>query len=322
MKNKSWFVLLGGEALLCIVLIAASASGSAILSTVMSFPFTQIGMGLRILSLSGSAGNMAAIILYAALSLMPLLGLVVLKLKEKLRGEDALLVLLSTVLFAVLYLMTNPGDIEDIFHGAAGLPVGKAFLGGAVYSVLLGWLVLRALRLFFASGTDKLYKYLNALLFLVSVILIYAISGAALGGLIDSFAQLLAGNQGNESLLGTSRVFLVLQYVVDILPYIMDLLIVFLSSRLLSSMQNDRFSDTAIDTAEKLSRFCKLALTVIVLSQVAFNMLQLVFVKKLMVVNGQLNLPVLSIVFVLVVLLLTRYLADSKRLKDDNDLFI
>jgi hypothetical protein len=41
-----------------------------------------------------------------------------------------------------------------------------------------------------------------------------------------------------------------------------------------------------------------------------------------MVINGTVQIPVLTIAFVLAVLLLSRFIAENKRLKDDNDMFI
>jgi hypothetical protein len=321
MKNKLWYVFLGVEAVLCAALCVSRVSFAGAFSAVLAFPFEQLGAGLRALSLSGTAGNVIAIVLYAALSLAPLAVLAWRGLKERLRGEDALLVVLSALLFAVLYLMVNPGDIR-MFGGAEGSPAGKAVLGVTVYSVLCGYLVLRVLRLFFRSGTEKLQKYLDVMLYLLNIVFVYEIFGAGLGELLDSFKSLLASNRGSEQLLGTSYAFLVLQYIVNVIPYVMDIVIVFYAGRFLSELRDDRYSDASVASAGRLSRWCKIALIVMVLSQIAFNLLQLLFAGDLHVMNSRVNIPVLSVLFVLAVLLLSRYLAESKKLKDDNDMFI
>ncbi len=44
---------------------------SILYSYLITFPFEQLGMGLRKLSLSGSAGNTAAIIAYILICLVP-----------------------------------------------------------------------------------------------------------------------------------------------------------------------------------------------------------------------------------------------------------
>lgn len=321
MKNKVWYAVLGAEAVLFTVLYIFQVSFSGAFSELMAFPFQQLGMGLRALSLSGAAGNIFAIMIYASISLAPLTVLLRRGLKKRLFGGDALLVLLSALLFAVLYLMVNPGDIKT-FGGAAGITAVKVVLGGTVYSVICGYIVLRVLRLFFKSGTEALQKYLGVMMFVLNILFIYAIFGACLGGLLDSVKALQAGNQGNELLLGTSYVFLALQYVVNVIPYIMDIVVVFFAGRLLSELQTDRYSEASVASADRLSRICKISLVVTILSQIFFNSLQLLFSARLMVMNSQIQLPVLSVLFVLAVLLLSRYLAESKRLKDENDMFV
>jgi ABC-type Co2+ transport system permease subunit len=56
---------------------------------------------------------------------------------QKPRPEDLLLGSLSAALFVVLYLMTNPAYIGSIFGstGESVLPVGKAVLGGTLWSI-------------------------------------------------------------------------------------------------------------------------------------------------------------------------------------------
>jgi hypothetical protein len=319
-KNKLWYTVLGAEAALCAAFSISKASVSDAFSSAMAFPFEQLGLGLRTLSLSGTAGNIAAIVLYAALCLLPLAYMLRRGLRKRLCAEDALLVVLSTLLFAVLYLMITPGDIETLF--GAGMTAGKIVLGGTVYSVLCGYVVLRTLRLFFSSGTQKLQHFLSILMRVLTVIFVYAIFFACFGELLESVKDLQAGNQGNEQALGASYFFLILQFIVSAAPYAMDIWVAFAAGRLISEMQTDTFSEAAVNAAERLSRYCKTALIVTVLSQLCFNLLQLVFTGSLRVLSSELQLPVVSVVFVLAVLLLSRYLSESKRLKDENDMFV
>lgn len=322
MKRNVFVGILVVEALLCVVLRILQASFSGAFSGLMAFPFEQIGLGLRLLSLSGGIGNAAAIAVYFLVSLLPVAVLFVVRKKRELRVEDGLLGLLSAVLFAVLYLMINPGAIGALTSGAMGQSVGKAILGGMVYSVLCGYFVLRVLRLFSVGGTDKLVRYMSVMLSLLNVLFVYLAFGACFDGLINSIAALQAGNAGNEHLLGTSYVFLVVQFLVDALPFVLNVFVVFAALRLLCEMRTDRYSAETVSATERMSRLCSLALAVTVLSNIGFNLLQLLFVKSLMVVNGSVQIPVFSITFVLAALLLTRFVAENKQLKDDNDMFV
>ena len=71
MKERHLFTLLSVEAAACVLFCILQRSLSGLFSTLIAFPFEQIGAGLRILSLSGAVGNVIAIILYMLLGLIP-----------------------------------------------------------------------------------------------------------------------------------------------------------------------------------------------------------------------------------------------------------
>jgi len=322
MKRRYLVWLLGAEALLCVLFSFFQTSFSGFFTAALAFPFEQIGLGLRSLSLSHGIGNAAALVIYFALCLLPVAALVILRSRRKLYIEDGLLGLFSAVLFLVLYVMINPGMIVTVTRGAAGLSVGKAILGGMVYSVLIGYFVLRALRLFSCGGTIKLVRYMSVMLTLLSMLFVYLVFGALFGDLLGSIAALRAGNVGNEHLLGVTYVFLVLQFIVEALPYFLSVLIVFAAKRLLGEMQADRYSAETIAASELVSRLCAATLAVTILAGIGYNLLQLLFSGSLVVISGSVQIPVFSIIFVLASLLLTRLIAENKQLKDDNDLFV
>ncbi len=322
MKQKTFGMLLWIEAGVCVLLGFLRASFTGVFSAAMAFPFEQIGQGLRALSLSGAVGNAAAILLYVGICLIPAAAMPILQKKRGLYRDDWLLALLSITLFVVVYLMINPGALGPLLGGTTGLGVGKAALGVTVWSVLCGYLILRLLRLFFLERRDKLQKYMVLLLRLLSLLFVYMAFGACLSKLLDSLASVQAGNVGNEHLLGTTYFFLGLQYAVDALPYLLDVFVVLAAVRLLEALSADRYSPQSVKAAGELSRLCGKALAATVLSDIAFNLLQILFAKSLMVLNTTLNIPVFSIAFVLGVLLVTRFIAENKQLKDDNDMFI
>ena len=318
MKRKLLFIVLGCEAVLCLLLYSARDMLAGVFSAVLAFPFEQVGLGLRALSLAGPAGNAAAVAAYVLLCLTPAAALLLLRRRRRLRLEDSLLAILSAVLFAVLYFMINPGLLVP-FGGSAA---GKAVLGGIVYSLLCGYAVLRILRLFYDADTEALQRYLARLLCLLAALFVYLAFGACFGRLLDAFDALRAGNAGHERQLGVSYVFLVLQFLADALPYLLDVAVIISALNLLRELTADRYSRAAVISAHRLSRLCGLALAVSVLSNMGFNLLQLIFFRSLHVINGTVQLPVLSVAFVSAVLLLARLIGENKRLKDDNDMFI
>ncbi len=334
MKRKTLWFLLAAEAALCILLQLLKASFASIYTTTLAFPFEQIGLGLRALSLSGWAGNAAAVTLYAAICLTPLVYMAVRTRQRRLQREDWLLVALSAALFGVLYLMINPSLIAWLFGSSAAIPVGKAVLSGTIYSVVVAYAVLILLRLFSGGNTSLLFRYLAAMLALLGALFVYLAFGSCFGNLLDSFVSLQAGNAGSELLQGTfgeplggrqlglSYCFLIIQFMLNALPYVLDVFIIFAALRLLDELRADRYSAASVAAASRLSRLCGMALAATAIASLAFNLLQLLFAKALLVINSTVQIPLTSLAFVLAVLLLARFVSENKQLKDDNDMFI
>ena len=322
MKRKAFVGLLCIEAAVLLVLNILRVSFSENISAIMAFPFEQIGHGLRFLSLSNDFGNAIAIIIYIILSLLPIAALLILRKKRMSVIEDWLLIILSIVLFAVIYMMINPGSISARPNSIIGQSIEKAALGCTVYSVLCGYIILRLVRLFSVGGADKLIRYMTAMLICLNLFFAYLVFGICFGSLLDSITSLKASNIGSEHLMGTSYVFLVLRFIVDSLPIILDALVVFAALELLKTMQIDRYSDKSTSVAKRLSRLCSIALVTTTLVGIGFNLLQLMFAKSLLMWSVSVQIPLLSVIFMLAALLLTQFIVESKSLKDDNDLFV
>jgi hypothetical protein len=322
MKRKIYCGLLVAEAIACAALAVIQESFADAFSTLAAFPFEQIGLGLRALSLSGGPGNAIAIAIYVLLGLSPLAAILLLRKRRTLFPEDGLLALLSVALFVNLYLMINPGFGGMVTSGPAGQAIGKAILGGVIYSIVCGYVILRALRLFFRSDAKRLIRYMKIMLAILGVIFVYIAFGYCVSDMLDSVVNLRAGNVGNENLLGPSYAFLALRFVINALPFILDMPVVFAALRLIAALQAGRYSRATVEATERMSRLCITVLVVTVLTNIAFNVLQLLFVKTILTVNVAVIIPVISVAFVLAALLLTRFAAENKALKDDNDMFI
>lgn len=324
MKHRFLYILLALEAALCVAFSLAQISPGGVFSSVMAFPFEQIGMGLRLLSLTGKLGNSFALALYAAFCLLPVLFLLIARNKRKLYKEDTLLGLLSAALFVSLYLMINTAYIGNMFGsvGEAGLTIGKAVLGGTIWSMLFGYIILRFLRFSFESVIEKLQVYVSALIYVLTFLFVWVVCGVCFGEMLNSFSALKAGNTGNERGLGATYVFLVLRFIADALPYILNVITTLLALDLLAAMRTDRYSEQTETLALRLSRWCGKALAAVVVSAISLNLLQLIFAPILRDINSELSIPIISVLFVLAVLLFARMVSENRRLKSDNDLFI
>lgn len=321
MNKKIIFPIFLLEAALCPFIAIFRFSSGDILASAMAFPFAQIGAGLRWLSLSGKLGNLMAIVLYVLLSLLPCIVVLLVKRKRKPAYEDVLVVVLSGLLFAVLYQMINPGLLPMAFI-APGNGMAKAMAGATVYSVLCTYIVLRLVRLFCKSQTHRLQKYMVWLLLIVNAIFVYLLFGAGVNELIYGIEALQEANAGNEHLLGTSYLFLGLRFIVGSIPTAFNIAIVFSGIALLGALADNRYSEETVATAAKLSKWCRLSLVVMVTSNAIFNVLQFLFAAKLNTVNSNIQIPVFSILFALAALLFSRFATENKALKEDNDSII
>ena len=288
---------------------------------------------LLALSLSGAVGNAAAWVLFAGQGLLPLLFLFRICRKRAFSYEDALLPLLSLLAYFLLYWMINPGGMPAIF-GYADPDFSRILLSSLFYSLLFGYLVLRILRMTFQADPAQCPRYLSRLLSALILFWIFRACGIRSGELIRALRSLpetipvsfeIMG--AGESLLlsgssGITGFFLILQYLTDILPDLLNVGIAHLAISLLHAYHEDRYSEAAARAADRLAGACRTALIIVILTTILFNLLQLLFVNALLTASFRFSIPVLSAAFALGALLLCRSIRENQQLKADNDLFV
>lgn len=320
MKRKIFWGLLTVEAVFCMSFYFLQAYFANIFSAIVAFPFEQIGWMLRKMSLSGVVGNVTAIIIYIFVPLIPCGVYFMLHKKGRYCKEDRLLLVISLLLFVVIYYMINPGLLAVNAYGG-----GKILLGGTFYSVLFGYLVLRILKRFVSADAVQLKMWLRILACGVEVLFVYMVFGNRFGALIDSVRNIKQTNyefSGISSGLEITYIFLVLQFVVDAIPYLLDIFIVFTAIRVLDELLVDPYSDSAVAASERLGNLCVKALVITIISEIVFHLLQLIFSGSIRQINVIVTIPLFSMAFVLAVLLVVRYVRENQKLKRENDLFI
>jgi hypothetical protein len=322
MKNRKFILILAAEAVLCVAAaLALKLQGGSAYVTIAQFPFAEVGLLLRSLSLSGTVGNVAAIVLYAMLCTVPL-AVVALRIKKRaLKAEDALLVIMSGFGFYMMYMMVNPGILSRIPCYAVG-DSGKAVLGGTFYSLLIGYLVLRLLRHAGGSGTDKLLRVMRLLFAIVALVLVFSVAYIGVSDVRSELAAIKAANTDPSVSLGLTTFFVVLRFVLTQSPVVMELGIFLLGMRLCEALREDRYGEVAIDAARKLASFAKIMVVVILLCCITRNLAQVVFAGSLISVDFLATLPLSEIVVAVGALLLTRFFVASRELKQDNQMII
>lgn len=314
MKRKSLIILLGCESVLLSALAIFTNFFPTIFSSMPAFPFEQIAGGLRLLSQTGSIGNGLAVALWVGVSLIPTMLALKTGYSKETAKERIVLFLLSAVMMLALYGMVNPGLFCPMLLGAQKefIPVIKATLGVTVWSVIVLYIILRLLRMFIGGDTNKLMQYLKVLLYILCTFFTADIFAACVSELI---AYLM---EAQETL---AVVLSVIKFLVLSAPYAFDVVIT-ISAIALLDVALSKEQTGIVESAAKLSRVCCIALGVTAASTAAFNVLQIVLMRHLPNIAVNVDVPVISIAFTLVVLLASRLLVENKRLRDDNDLFI
>lgn len=313
MKQKTVSIFLAVEAVLCLAVyapLAYSADGN-----LTDFPFLQIAELLMKMSLSGGAGNVFAIVLYVLVSLLPCLMLIPVFLKKrKFKLDDALAVFTSALLFIALYLMINPLYISQHF---IDLKSGRSALCLLILMSLISCAAIRLFRAYLAAGAEYLKRQLSILLVFIAAALVFALCGVGFANLIISIQNVRISNTAFSSELFPTYVMLCAEYLISAFTVVVELIIVFRIREILKADTEEK-----IALADKLAVFCTKAFSVSLLATLAFCVVQAVISPYLAVSFYKLNLPVGQMVVILIVLIFSRLIAENKKLKDDNDLFI
>ncbi len=299
MKGKKYplFLILEAGALLCVRgLTNIKFSG---IFDLLALPVTKLAEVLSFLSERDKTGNALALGLYALVSCIPLFYLLFRIGAKRFSRSDLLLPVISASLFRLIYLLVNPWKI-----GQAGLGEKSAELVSfSFWAILTGYLIIR-----FAGYVKKEVEGKNERL------LANALKAT---GAVFVFA--LCSFQIKESDLVLITVTAFLSTAV---PYVFSLATVLSALSLLKSFTEDRYSQETEHKARALSRLCITGVSVSVLLTVLLNLLQLVFISSLSDISFNVSIPLFSLSFILLTLVLSDLLRDTREIKQDNDSII
>ena len=231
------------------------------------------------------------------------------------RPENWLMVLLSGLLIPGIYGAVNP----EWLAGVLGLPDGAfsaAMASGCLNAILVAYIALRILRRT-REGGRALLKGLNAMLIAAMIALVAAAFLGVTANVRDGFLNVAAGN--TEGGLGMTCCMLILGGIVDALPMLGDLWALDAALGLVSARMN---GEDGVSEAKRLARRSSRVIAATVLSRAALNLLAALTARWNRAISLNVNLPVESLLIALALMLAARGIAENKRLRDDNALFI
>lgn len=314
MKRKSFIILMVAvfASLMAIVLFVDGLP--TVFSSVMAFPFEQLGSALRALALTGNIGNGFALALCITLSLFPILSVFRHKGEKDYLGENIVLCCMSIAMLITLFGMANPSKLLAAFphFTAEALPVVKGGMGCMVWSFIILWVILRLVRLFRSGDINKLLCYLRVALHSLCILFVVLIA-------ISCGSTLLDGLSATQKSM--DNIMAVVRFLASSLPYIFDIAITLSLLTLLDSYVEKK-EDATVRHADLLSKCCCLALGVTAASTTILNVLQLLLYRFLSNISVNVEIPVVSLAFILLILILSRLIVENRKLQSDNDLFI
>lgn len=288
---------------------------------IFTFPFGQIGEALRAMSLASSAGNIAAMVIYLLISVMPMLYLVdrVARQKKAPDAIDILLIMMSVMLFIMMYFMVNPGYINSNLYGA--MPGKGAALAMTFWSMVIGYVVLKCIKASIGTDEKKLARYLKLILIAVAAVI-------GINIILGIFTEVIPAAKGireiDEQLNNdyNTSLFLWIKYFADKVPSVLNIVVIIHAVKMVDQLRLDRYSQETISAAENLSRVCRISVTVMILISIAVNLFQFLVWTKVYKTSYVVDIPLFSIAMCIAVLLLSKFFASDKALKEDNDMII
>lgn len=314
--------------LLCAALAGAllGLAGQAVDPNGLMGLLSAPGQGLRELSLSGPWGNLGAWTITLAVTLLPLLLLVLPKGRGPLVWEDWLLPLTGAVGFFMVFFSVNPTLLPLI------LPEVWPFASLCVYcSLPVAWLVLRVLRRLEDQEADRLAGALRVLLWACALLAAFGTAYSRIASFAAQASQALFGGAGPElfgmadNMTDTVTGGLILQFILLLLPLAADLFTAFLlaqAASLTTVLKEGLFSQEAVDRCNITARFCRQMVVWSTLLAIVRNLLQLLFLSWLLQSDFQVYIPLSSLVLAATLYLLCRCLQQGKELQEDNQSII
>ncbi|VDN47093.1 conserved membrane protein of unknown function [Petrocella atlantisensis] len=322
MDKKRLVSVLIGEGFICIIAFFLMKDQAIGYDSIISFPFVQMGYFLRILSLNSPFGNVIAWVAYVLFCLAPLILLSIRIRKGIQKSEDLLLLLLSVLLFFGMYYMINPGFAEGILAPSTLKGSWKIGVSSVVYIVLIGYIIMRLLRRIQTGMTDRLLIDLEVMLITFAGISVLALTFALPFDIMGEMKAVEAANTMAGIDFSLTHYFILLRSIIKMIPLFYQIRIILAGYDLVQALKTERYSQSVVDKAVQLVSKCRQAIIVTVIASIFINLLQLIAGAKLIHSNYHIDIPLTSILIVIMTMLLAKYFAHSSKIKEEMDLFV
>ena len=125
-----------------------------------------------------------------------------------------------------------------------------------------------------------------------------------------------------DELVSLTQIFLILRYIVSIIPSVTAFIVIVMVQRFLNEYGKSGICDETIAWGNKVSKVAIKAAIINVLTNIGFNILQMIFFRNLLDTYTKVELPLTSLIFILAMPLITKLITTSKEIKEENDMFV
>lgn len=298
MSDKRFWRLIALAAALGLGVCAALAARPELIGLAFKLPCGYFVDLLWDMARTGETWRIAAIVLYVIACLVPAGALFLISRRRRPWREDWLLALLSVVLLLLV------GRALD-----RNRSVYSTFAQMGLYAVLVTWLALRLLRYFSDSDDRRLVRLVRIVVVLIGMLF------AALAG-VSAFAIIAA-------LFERFSVAALAEGAGSVAASCITVYGCLLGLRLVDSLgEGGELTDDTVELARGFYRYSVRAAAAILLISLAANLVKLAFVRLSASTDVSVNFPVFQLLFCLAALIVSRFIAAHKELRDDNDLFV
>ncbi|MBE6813331.1 MAG: hypothetical protein E7523_10695 [Ruminococcaceae bacterium] len=313
MKKKSiLFFLLAEFVLLCLFHIGDFIDGEIVFSA-LCVPFSLPAFLLGKLAELGTVANGFAVMLTAAVCCLPLLYVLKNINKKEQRTEHIALLATSVLAGIVFPLLANPGRLSAIlpFYTQDMQNVVQSGLCLTLWSALVCFCILRILRLFSNADKQNLLQYAQKMLLALCILFVACIALNSVGNLIT---QVKEAQQTADFLIA------ILHFIANAFPYATDIAVALALRDIVLHYEDD--SVLLTQKAKTMSRLCCIALAVTTALGVFVNAVHIVLLQYCSDFTVSLNIPIVSLAFVLGALLFARLIIENRQLREDSDMII
>ena len=298
MTDKRFWRLIALAAALGLGVCAALAARPELIGLAFKLPCGYFVDLLWDMARTGESWRIAAIVLYVIACLVPAGALFLISRRRRPWREDWLLALLSVVLLLLV------GRALD-----RNRSVYSTFAQMGLLAVLVTWLALRLLRYFSDSDDRRLVRLVRIVVVLIGMLF------AALAG-VSAFAIIAALFERFSVAALADGAGSVASSCITVYGCLLGL-------RLVESLgEGGKLTDDTVELARGFYRYSVRAAAAILLISLAANLVKLAFVRLSASTDVSVNFPVFQLLFCLAALIVSRFIAAHKRLRDDNDLFV